>query len=99
VSERYGHVDPTQHEAEERLGALIARVLTAAAVLSVLGIALPGGDPIAVAGICLAASIPIARVAWLAWRWARIRDFRYMWAAVLLLALIAAGPLIAYLAS
>lgn len=95
----YGRVDPSQHDAEERVGRVIARVIVVAAVLAVLGIALPGGDPIAVAGICLAAAVPIARVAWLAIRWARIGDLRFMWAAVLLLVLIGAGPLIAYLTS
>lgn len=99
MSAPYGRVDPTQHDAEERLGRVIERTLVVVAVLSVLGILVPGGDPIAIAGIAVAAAIPIARVAWLAWRWARIGDRPYMWAAVLLLALIATGPVIALLTS
>lgn len=99
MTPQYGRVDPSQHDAEERLGRVISRTLIVIAVLAIVGIAVPGGDPVALVGIGVAAAIPIGRVAWLAWRWARIRDMRYMWAAVLLLVLIAAGPVIALLTS
>lgn len=95
----YGTVDPTQHAAEERVGRVISRVLVVAAVVAGVGLIAPWGDPLAWAAIVAVGAIPIARVAWLAWRWARIRDMRYTWAAVLLLVLIAAGPVIALLTS
>ncbi|MFM2182984.1 MAG: hypothetical protein RJB61_1278 [Actinomycetota bacterium] len=95
----YGTVDPTQRVAEERAGRVISRVLLVAAVVAAVGLIAPWGDPLALAAIVVVGAIPIARVAWLAWRWARIRDMRYMWAAVMLLVLIAAGPVIALLTS
>jgi hypothetical protein len=42
-------------------------------------------------------AIPIARVAWLVVRWARVRDWRYVAVALLLLALVAVGPVVALL--
>lgn len=95
----YGTVDPGQHDAEERLGKLIIWVLLAAAVVAAVGLLVPGGEPVATVAIFMVAAVPIARVAWLVARWARIGDRRFMGAAVALLVLIAAGPVIALLTS
>ena len=94
----YGAVDPTQHDAEERLGNVIVRVLYVAAVVALVGLVVPNGDPVAAVAIAIVAAVPILRVAWLVWRWARLRDRRFMGAAILLLVLIAAGPVIALVA-
>lgn len=95
----YGNVDPGQHDAEERLGNVIRWVLLVAALIAAVGLLVPGGEPVATVSIFLVAAVPIARVAWLVVRWARIGDRRYMGAAAGLLVLIAAGPLIALLTS
>lgn len=92
---RYGTVDPTQHAAEEWLGRLISRSLVVVGVLAFLGLVLSDLRWLAWTAVALATAIPVARVLWLAVRWAKIRDQRYVWAAVVLLALIAVGPIIA----
>ena len=96
MSDMYGTVDPTQHDAEERLGVLIARTLAVVGVLAALGLLIPGGGGLAWAAVAIAVAIPVLRVMWLAVRWARLKDSRYVWAAVVLLVLIAVGPIIAF---
>jgi hypothetical protein len=95
VSDTYGRVDPSQHDAEERLGVVISRVLLVVGVLAAVGLAIPGGAGFAWAAVVVAVAIPIVRVMWLTLRWSKLKDSRYVWAAVALLALIAVGPIIA----
>jgi hypothetical protein len=92
----YGRVDPGQHAAEERLGTLIARVLGVAAALALAALALPGANVVAWLAIGTALAIPIVRVAWLVVRWRGVRDYRFVLAALVLLVLVAAGPVIAF---
>jgi hypothetical protein len=91
----YGRVDPTQHAAEERLGRMIAASLMVVAVLALLGLVLENVQWLAWSAVWLALTIPVARVAWLTWRWSKVRDLKYVWATVVLLGLIAVGPIIA----
>lgn len=95
MTENYGRVDPAQREAEEWLGRVIARTLVVVAIFAALGLAIPSAEVFAWFSVGVALLIPIARVFWLAVRWARLRDARYVWAAVALLILIAVGPVIA----
>ncbi len=94
----YGTVDPSQHDAEERLGNVIVRVLYVAAAVALVGLLVPNGEPVAAVAIAIVAAVPILRVGWLVWRWARIGDRRFMGAAIVLLVLIGAGPLLALVA-
>lgn len=99
MSSEFGTVDPAQHAAEERLGRVIARVLIVVGVLAAVSLVMPSGDVVGWISVSIAMAIPVARVGWLAIRWARIRDTRYVIAAVILLALIAVGPVVALLSS
>lgn len=92
-------VDPTQAGAEERVGLAISGTLIVAAVLALVGVLVPGdwGTGMATAAIVMVTAIPIVRVGWLVTRWAGQRDMKYAWAAVVLLALVAIGPIIALL--
>jgi low temperature requirement protein LtrA len=92
-------VDPTQAGAEERVGLAISATLLVAAVLALVGVVVPGdwGTGLATAAIAIVTAIPIVRVGWLVKRWAGQRDTKYAWAAVVLLALVAVGPVIALL--
>lgn len=95
MSDSYGRVDPAQRDAEERLGVVISRVLLAVGLLATLGLVIPGGSGFAWAAVVVAVAIPIVRVIWLTVRWAKLKDTRFVWAAVALLLLIAVGPIIA----
>ena len=90
-------VDPTQAAVEERVGLAISATLIVAAVLAFVGVVVPGswGTGLATAAIVIVTAIPIVRVGWLVKRWAGQRDTTYAWAAVVLLALVAIGPIIA----
>lgn len=90
-------VDPTQALAEERAGLLVWRVLLAACALAFVGVVLPVriGKPLEVAAIVIVTSIPLVRVMWLVKRWWGLRDTKYVWWAVALLALVAVGPVLA----
>ena len=90
-------VDPTQAGAEERVGLVISGTLIVAAVLALVGVLVPGGwgTGLAAAAIVIVTAIPIVRVGWLVKRWAGQRDMKFAWAAVVLLALVAVGPIIA----
>lgn len=91
-------IDPTQAFAEERVGLLVWRTLLAAAALALVGVLLPAeiGEPIEIAAIAIVTGIPLVRVAWLIKRWSSLRDMKYVWWAVLLLALVAVGPVLAF---
>ena len=91
-------VDPTQAGAEERVGLAISGTLIVAAVLALVGVLAPGewGISVATAAIVMVTAIPIVRVGWLVKRWAGQRDTKYVWAAVVLLILVAIGPIIAF---
>jgi hypothetical protein len=93
----FGRVDPTQAAAEETAGLVTARSLIVVAVLCAVGVVVPGATWVAAAGIGIVTAIPLVRVAWLAVRWARIRDARYALVAVALLVLVAVGPVVALL--
>lgn len=99
MSSNYGRVDPTQHAAEERLGRVIARVLLVVGVLAAVSLVLPNGDVVGWVAVTIAMAVPVARVGWLAVRWAQIRDTRYVIAAIILLLLIAVGPVVALISS
>lgn len=90
-------VDPTQAAAEERIGSLVSRTLLVVALLAAVGVVVPGASWVAGVGVGLVTAIPVLRVVWLIVRWVRIRDMRYAWAGVVLLALIAVGPAFALL--
>jgi hypothetical protein len=92
-------VDPSQGPAEERVGGLISRALILAAAFAAASVVATGAPASVLAGIAvgIVTSIPIVRVAWLVKRWAGQRDMRFAWAAVLLLLLIAVGPLLGFL--
>lgn len=91
-------VDPGQAVAEERLGERIGRVLVVVAALAIAGLVVPGARWLDGVAIGVLVAIPLVRVAWLAVRWWAIRDRRYALAAVVLLVLVAIGPLVALLA-
>lgn len=93
----FGRVDPTQAAAEERVGFVTSRSLLVVAVACALGVAVPGATWLAAVGIGVVTAIPLVRVAWLAVRWARIGDLRYVVVAVALLVLVAVGPVVALL--
>ncbi|MGA1785011.1 MAG: hypothetical protein ACO39R_06490 [Pontimonas sp.] len=99
MSSEFGTVDPTQNAAEERLGRVIARVLILVGVLAAVSLVIPNGDVVGWISVSIAMAIPVTRVGWLAIRWARIRDTPYVMAAVILLILIAVGPVVALLSS
>lgn len=92
-------VDPTQAGAEERVGLAISGTLVVAAVLALVGVMVPGdrGTGLAAAAIIIVTAIPIVRVGWLVKRWVGQRDMKFAWAAVVLLALVAVGPIIAFI--
>ena len=90
-------VDPTQASAEERIGILVSRSLIVVAVLALIGLVVPGASWVAGVSVGFVTAIPVLRVVWLIFRWLRIRDMRYAWAGVILLALIAVGPALALL--
>ena len=92
-------VDPTQAGAEERVGLAISGTLVVAAVLALVGVMVPGGwgTGLATAAIIIVTAIPIVRVGWLVKRWVGQRDMKFAWAAVVLLALVAVGPIIAFI--
>lgn len=95
----YGRVDPTQHLAEERLGRVIARVLVVVGILATASLIVPNGEVVGWVAVGIATAIPVARVLWLAIRWSRLRDKPYVLAAVILLVLIAVGPVVAWVSS
>lgn len=92
-------VDPTQAGAEERVGLAISGTLVVAAVLALVGVMVPGnwGTGLAAIAIIIVTAIPIVRVGWLVKRWMGQHDMKYAWAAVVLLALVAVGPIIAFI--
>ena len=91
-------VDPTQATAEERLGELIRTVLIGVAVLALVGVLLPVnlGEPIELLAVALVVAIPFIRVVWLVTRWWKQRDFRFVRWALMLLMLVAVGPVLAF---
>jgi hypothetical protein len=97
VSDR--RVDPTQAGAEERLGVLIRNVLVSVAVLALVGVLLPVefGQPVESVAVALVVALPFGRVVWLVSRWWKQRDFRFVRWAILLLVLVAVGPVLALL--
>lgn len=92
-------VDPTQASAEERLGLVVRNVLVGVAALALVGVLLPVslGEPIELAAVALVIAIPFGRVMWLMFRWRKQRDQRFVRWAMLLLALVAIGPMLALL--
>ena len=92
-------VDPTQALAEERLGAAIRIALIGVAVLALVGVALPvkWGEPIELVAVGLVIAIPFSRIVWLVARWWKQRDLRFVRWALLLIALVAVGPVLALL--
>jgi hypothetical protein len=92
-------VDPTQALAEERAGLLVWRTLLFACALAFIGVVLPVrfGKPLEIAAIAIVTAIPLVRVMWLIKRWSVLRDMKYVWWAVVLLVLVAVGPVIALL--
>lgn len=92
-------VDPSQALAEERVGEIVWRVLIGSAVLALVGVILPSriGRPLEVVAIAIVTAIPLVRVGWLIKRWWGLRDTKYVWWAVVLLALVAVGPVLALL--
>jgi hypothetical protein len=90
-------VDPSQAVAEERAGQLVWRTLLFAAALALVGVLLPSriGKPVEIASISIVVAIPLLRVVWLIKRWSSVRDTRYVRWAILLLVLVAVGPVLA----
>lgn len=68
-------------------------------VVGVLGALLPGewGIVVATAAVVAVAAAPLARVAWLVFRWAQERDVRFVVVGVALLAVIASGAVLSAL--
>lgn len=93
-----GRPDPSQGAAEERVGRAIQALLVVVAVLAAAGAALGhDGHALEWSAVATITAIPLVRVAWLAVRWARQRDWRFVASAVLLLVLVAIGPVVALL--
>ena len=92
-------VDPTQAAAEERVGLLVWRALLFSGALALVGVLLPSriGKPLEIAAIAIVTAVPLLRVAWLVKRWMAIGDATYVRWAVLLLLLVAVGPVLALL--
>lgn len=92
-------VDPTQAAAEEKAGLVVWRTLLFGAGLALIGVLLPSrfGKPLEIAAIAMVTAIPLLRVVWLIRRWTSLRDMKYVRWAVLLLILVAVGPVLAFL--
>lgn len=88
---------------QPRANGVMARILQIASVgalaLGVAGALLPGraGVAAAWAAVVCVVSAPLARVGWLGFRWIRRRDLRYAAIAFGLLAVVAAGGVLAVL--
>jgi len=93
-----GRPDPTQAAAEERIGRVVQGVLIAVAIAAAAGAVMgDAGHVLEWGAVAAITAIPLLRVAWLAVRWSRQRDWRYVALALLLLALVAVGPVTALL--
>lgn len=93
-----GAPDPTQAAADARLGDAIQRLLIVVAVCAAAGAALGDrGRALEWVAVGLIVAVPIARVGWLAVRWWRQGDRRFVVLALLLLVLVAVGPVTALL--
>jgi len=93
-----GRPDPSQSAAEDRAGRVIQASVVVAAVLAASGAALGDAARLLEWGaVAVITAIPLARVGWLAFRWARQRDWRFAALAALLLVLVAIGPVTALL--
>ncbi|CAN5848159.1 hypothetical protein BH24ACT15_BH24ACT15_30290 [soil metagenome] len=90
-------------EIQPRANGAMARALKAATfaalVLGLVGAVAPAsvGDPAAWAGFGVIVAVPLARIAWLGFRWIQRRDFRYAVIAFGLLAVVLLGAVGAYL--
>ena len=76
---------------------LLVACAVAALVLGVLGAALPddAGTATATAAVSVVVAAPLVRVAWLSGRWMRKGDVRFAALAVVLLAVVGTGVLVA----
>lgn len=93
-----GRPDPSQAAAEERVGRAIQALLVVVAVFAALGASLgDAGHVLEWAAVGTITAIPLVRVAWLVVRWTRQRDWRFVASALLLLVLVAVGPVVALL--
>ena len=78
---------------------VVRNVLVAVAVLALVGVLLPSrfGRFLEVMAVAIVMAIPLGRVLWLIGRWWGQRDFRFVRWAVLLVVLVAVGPMLALL--
>lgn len=69
----------------------------AALALGILGATLPGaaGTAAATGAVAVVVGVPLARVAWLGLRWARVGDTRFAVVALGLLAVVGTGVVLA----
>lgn len=88
---------PIQPRANGRMATVLQVATSAALVLGLLAVLLPGqiGRALAWGSVGLVVAAPLARVGWLAVRWVERRDWRYAALAAALLAIVVAGAAIA----
>jgi len=86
-------------EPMDRLVTALWWVVMTAAVLAVLGLALPGdlGDVVAAAAVVVVIASPLLRVVWLIVAWWRTGDWRFVGVGAALLAVVATGFALALL--
>ena len=72
-------------------------IIEVVVALALVGVLLPSriGMPVEIASISIVVAIPLLRVVWLIKRWSSVRDTRYVRWAILLLVLVAVGPVLA----
>jgi len=93
-----GRPDPSQKAAEDRAGRSIQALVVVAAVFAASGAALgERGHLLEWGAVAVITAVPLVRVGWLSVRWSRQRDWRFVALALVLLALVAIGPVVALL--
>lgn len=98
MSASTGRPNPMQARSDERAGRAVQLVVVAVALMAATGAALgDSGRALEWAAIATITAIPLVRVAWLAVRWSRERDWRFVVMALILLVLVAVGPVTALL--
>ena len=81
----------------DQLGRGLFWAVVAAALLGAVGLILPGqaGVDVAAAAVVVVIAAPLLRVVWLVVAWARGGDWRFVAIGSLLLAIVAAGSILA----
>jgi ABC-type antimicrobial peptide transport system permease subunit len=92
-------VDQLQASREATVGALLGKVVAAAAILGFVGALLGDGvgDVLAAIAVAMVVALPILRVTWLIAVWKKQRDTRFVLLGCGLIVLIVIGVIVALL--